>query len=236
MSQKDYPQGAGRLLATEISSCTLCDRLATYCQSFHLAENQKVAGADYWAKPVPGFGELKAELLIVGLAPGAHGANRTGRPFTGDGAGEILYQALYKAGFANLETVEDLNDGLVLNNVYITNAVKCVPPGNRPTGEEKQICLDWLEREWALLKHVRLVLAMGKDAFDSFLRLQKKLGLVQKLADYRFKHGAIYDLTGSPFQLISTYHFSRYNINTGVLTIDMVDALFKQIRQVINLK
>lgn len=231
MIKKMVARGTARLLANEISSCTACVRLTAYCQSFLLAENQKTPHTSYWARPVPGFGDKMAEVLIIGLAPGAHGANRTGRPFTGDGAGEVLYKALHKVGFSNREKVEDIRDGLVLNNIYITNAVKCVPPGNRPTGEEKKTCLNWLADEWGRLKNVRIVLAMGKDAFESFLRLQKDLGIVRKLSDYRFQHGKEYAFDGAKTLLIATYHFSRYNMNTGVLTEEMVDAIFEKIRR-----
>ena len=121
-----------RVLEKEIAGCTLCKRLVDYCRTFELAENRKIGDCDYWAKPVPGFGDINAELLIIGLAPGAHGANRTGRPFTGDGAGDVLYRALFRHGFANRETAVDLHDGMRLDNVYITNAVKCVPASKSP--------------------------------------------------------------------------------------------------------
>ena len=221
------------LLAEDIAACTLCRRLATYCRTFDLAENRKLPGSDYWARPVPGFGDRNAELLIIGLAPGAHGANRTGRPFTGDGAGDMLYWALHKHGFANRGTIEDVNDGLQLSNVYITNAVKCVPPQNRPNGEEKRTCLKWLVQELELLSQLKIVLAMGKDAFDSFLRLQKEAGKVERLKDYRFAHGGVYHFDSDARTLVSTYHFSRYNINTGVLTKKMVDVLFRQVRKLL---
>jgi uracil-DNA glycosylase len=218
------------LLADEIASCTKCPRLVTYCASFLGIENPKYPGFEYWAKPVPGFGDPKARLLIIGLAPGAQGANRTGRPFTGDGAGEVLYRALYKHGFANRDTVVDRNDGLALDGVYITNAVKCVPPQNRPIGSEKQNCLPWLIEELPLLKHVEMVLAMGKDAFDSYLRLLKLQAKIEKLNAFRFAHEAVYTFDQAPAKLLATYHFSRYNINTGVLTEDMIDKLFVKIK------
>ena len=220
------------LLANEISSCKKCPRLVDYCATFLGVENPKYPGFVYWAKPVPGFGDPKARLLIIGLAPGAQGANRTGRPFTGDGAGEVLYHALYKHGFANRRTVVDRNDGLELSDVYITNAVKCVPPQNRPIGSEKQNCLPWLAQELPLLKNVELVLAMGKDAFDSYLRLLKSQGKIDKLNALKFGHEALYAFDKS--QLLATYHFSRYNINTGVLTVDMIDALFKKVKQILK--
>lgn len=222
------------LLSSEIASCQKCPRLVRYCASFQGVENPKYPGFDYWAKPVPGFGDPRARLLIIGLAPGAQGANRTGRPFTGDGAGEVLYEALFKHGFANQATVVDRNDGLELDDVYITNAVKCVPPQNRPIGSEKQNCLPWLAEELPLLKNVELVLAMGKDAFDSYLRLLKSQQVIEKLNAYKFGHEARYTIDKSPRQLLATYHFSRYNINTGVLTVAMIDKLFKKVKQMLK--
>ena len=168
--------------------------------------------------------------MIVGLAPGAHGANRTGRPFTGDAAGEVLYGALYEHGFCNMPTVLDRKDGLKLKNAYITNAVKCVPPGNRPTGSEKQACLDWFHAEVWGLKQVRLFLTLGKDAFEACLRLQQKMGGVNRLKDYRFAHGGIFRFKEDSRILLSSYHFSRYNMNTGVLTLEMVDSIFSKVK------
>ena len=223
-----------RILAEEIAACTACKRLVTYCRSFEEPENRKVKDFEYWAKPVPGFGDAQPQLLIIGLAPGAHGANRTGRPFTGDGAGDVLYRALFRHGFANLETAVDLEDGLCLDNVYITNAVKCVPPQNRPNGEEKRACLPWLQQELNILTDAKLVLAMGKDAFDSYIRLERDAGRVERIKDYKFKHEEVYTFAGSDTTLIATYHFSRYNINTGVLTEVMIDALFKKVRKLLT--
>lgn len=222
------------LLHEEISACRKCTRLAQYCATFSGIENPKYPGFEYWAKPVPGFGDPKAKLLIIGLAPGAQGANRTGRPFTGDGAGEVLYRALFHHGYANRETVVDRNDGLKLEGVYITNAVKCVPPQNRPNGEEKRTCLIWLKQELPLLKDVQLVLAMGKDAFDSYLRLLKNEGVVDRLNAFKFVHEGVYGFGEDRPRLIATYHFSRYNINTGVLTEEMIDQLFQKIGKMLR--
>lgn len=219
-----------RILKKEIAACTLCERLVAYCRTFDRAENRKIADSTYWAKPVPGFGDASAQLLIIGLAPGAHGANRTGRPFTGDGAGDVLYRALFRHGFANRETSVDLHDGMRLDDVYITNAVKCVPPQNRPKAAEKRACLKWLAREIASLPKVKIVLAMGKDAFDSCVRLEKATGRVPHFNAYRFQHGGVYHFEGSDKTLVATYHFSRYNMNTGVLTEAMIDVLFERVR------
>lgn len=223
-----------RILSKEIVACTSCERLVAYCRTFDRAENRKVADSTYWAKPVPGFGDERARLLIIGLAPGAHGANRTGRPFTGDGAGDVLYRALFRHGFANRETAVDRHDGMRLDDVYITNAVKCVPPQNRPTAAEKRACLKWLDREIGFLLGVKIVLAMGKDAFDSYVRLEKAAGRVTRLNAYPFRHGGVYHFKGSDKTLVATYHFSRYNMNTGVLTEAMIDVLFRRVRALLK--
>ncbi len=216
------------LFDDEIAGCRRCPRLVDYCESFTLSENQKVRGFGYWAKPVPGYGDRDAQLLIIGLAPGAHGANRTGRPFTGDAAGVVLYRALHRYGFASLASVSDRDDGLLLHNVYITNAVKCVPPANRPATGEKRTCLGWLRREMAELGQVRLVLAMGRDAFQAYLALLKEAGTIRSLSALDFGHGNVYRFPGDSRVLLSSYHFSRYNINTGRLTEGMVDDLFRR--------
>ncbi len=212
----------------EVAACRRCPRLVAYCASFKQVEKGRGARTVYWAKPVPGFGDPDAELLIIGLAPGAHGANRTGRPFTGDAAGEVLYRALHRHGFGNVASVSHRDDGLLLRNVYITNAVKCAPPGNRPSGAEKRACLDWLAQEVVRLKRVRVVLAMGKDAFDAYLRLLKAEGKIPALRACRFAHGEVYRFEGDARALLASYHFSRYNMNTGVLTEEMVERLFGQ--------
>ena len=218
------------LFAEEIAGCRRCPRLADYCESFSLPENRKGEWTDYWARPVPGFGDRNAELLIIGLAPGAHGANRTGRPFTGDAAGVVLYRALHAHGFGNRAEVSARGDGLRLRNVYITNAVKCVPPANRPTTEEKRSCLDWLRREVEQLGHLRVVLAMGRDAFQAYLSLLKAAGIVRTLSAATFGHGKVHHSPGESRVLLASYHFSRYNINTGRLTETMVDDLFGTVR------
>ena len=214
------------LCAGEIAGCRRCPRLVAYCESFAVPENRKVRGFEYWARPVPGFGDRGAELLIIGLAPGAHGANRTGRPFTGDAAGVVLYRALHRYGFGNLAAVVDRDDGLLLSNVYITNAVKCAPPANRPATVEKRLCLDWLRLEMAELGRVRVVLAMGRDAFQAYLSLLKAAGTIRSLSAVPFGHGKVHHFPGDPRALLASYHFSRYNMNTGRLTEAMVDAVF----------
>ncbi|MDA0747720.1 MAG: uracil-DNA glycosylase [bacterium] len=217
------------ILSRRISACTKCPRLVEYCASFRDLRDEVNHNASYCAGPVPGFGDSGAQLLVIGLAPGAHGANRTGRPFTGDAAGEVLYRALHRHGYANQGQVTGKEDGLLLHNVYITNAVKCVPPQNRPSGEEKQTCREWLGLELAKLTRVRLVLAMGKDAFEAYLHLLKEAGEIDALANYRFAHGKVYEFAAGRPVLLATYHFSRYNINTRRLTEEMVEDLLCQV-------
>ena len=225
--------GAERLLFTPIADCGRCDRLADFRATFVSTESRTGNADGYWAKPVPGFGDASGRLLVIGLAPGAHGANRTGRPFTGDWAGRVLYGALYRHGFCNQPDSTHPNDGLKLNNVYITNAVKCVPPANRPHGSEKRACLGWLQMETEHLRRIRVVLAMGRDAFEAWLRLLRADGIIQKMAGYRFVHGRTYRFERDSRILIASYHFSRYNINTGRLTERMVEGLFKSVNRLL---
>ena len=207
--------GAERLLFAHIADCGRCKRLADFRATFVSTESRTGNDDGYWARPVPGFGDASGRLLVIGLAPGAHGANRTGRPFTGDYAGRVLYGALYRHGFCNQPESTHPNDGLKLKNVYITNAVKCVPPANRPNGSEKRACLDWLQMETDRLSRIRVVLAMGRDAFEAWMRLMRAEGIVEKVGDFPFTHGRTYRFDRDSRILIASYHFSRYNINTG---------------------
>ena len=225
--------GAERLLFEQIADCGSCARLVDYRATFDSADNQKENVDGYWAKPVPGFGDASGELLVIGLAPGAHGANRTGRPFTGDHAGQVLYGALYRHGFGNQPKSTHPNDGLKLDNVYITNAVKCVPPANRPNGSEKRACLDWLRMETKQLRRIRVVLSMGRDAFEAYLRLLRAEGIIERVGRYRFVHGRTYRFRRDSRILVASYHFSRYNINTGTLTEQMVESLFKTVNRML---
>ncbi len=230
----DVSRRQSSLFRRAVSGCRRCPRLVAYCASFNLPENRKFPLSPYWAKPVAGFGDPEARLLIVGLAPGAHGANRTGRPFTGDAAGSVLYRALYEHGFSNLPSVSDRKDGLELKDAYITNAVKCAPPGNRPSGPEKRACLDWLREEVARLRRVRVLLALGRDAFEACLRLQRERGRVDRLRDYPFVHGCVHRFVDDSRILLSSYHFSRYNTNTGLLTVQSVSRLFAKVRSLLS--
>ncbi|NRA96301.1 MAG: uracil-DNA glycosylase [Planctomycetes bacterium] len=203
-----------------VCACTRCPRLAEYVASFQDNDG-------YWARPVPGFGDPRAKLLVLGLAPGAHGANRTGRPFTGDGAGAFLYRALHAIGCATASESVDVDDGLILKGAYISNAVRCVPPENRPTGAEVVACTPWLEEELALLSELRVIVALGKIAHDTLLRYAKTRGAVRRMADHKFAHGAVHEIPGLPV-LVDTYHSSRYNVNVGTLTWPMFRDVFEK--------
>ncbi len=201
-------------------NCGLCQRLKSFRQ-----DNRK-RQPDWFNAPVPSFGNRTARLLIVGLAPGMSGANRTGRPFTGDYAGKVLYEAIGKHGFSIGKYGEHRNDGLQLVDAMITNAVRCVPPQNKPVGEEIANCLKFLKATLTSLPRLRVILALGKIAHDSAVR-----GLELPLRDFPFGHGRVYTVPNysDPVSIVSSYHCSRYNINTGRLTKDMFDKVFQTI-------
>lgn len=205
--------------------CRRCRRLADYIAE--LKPKKNYARGDYWAGPVPGFGDAQARIALVGLAPGAHGANRTGRPFTGDGAGDFMYPLLHRAGLASQADAVAADDGLVLEDLYITNAVKCVPPQNRPTIEEFANCLPYLTEELGSLGRLRVVILLGQGAYTSYLRLLKSRGTIERLSDHPFGHGRAFRIPGGPWVLAS-YHTSRYNIQTGRMTQEMFLALLDQ--------
>ena len=176
---------------------------------------------------MPGFGDTQARVLIIGLAPGAHGANRTGRVFTGDRSGDFLYRALYQAGFASQPESISKQDGLALTDAYITAAVRCAPPDNRPTPEEFHRCQPWLEREIALLPNVRVVLVLGRLAFDTYLRILKKQGVIFRRSEFAFAHGRIFRITPDQPMLLCSYHPSQQNTSTGRLTAAMLFDVLK---------
>lgn len=202
-------------------SCRACPRLATFLDDV----NERYP--DYYCKPVPPFGDGEARFLIVGLAPGMHGANRTGRPFTGDHAGILLYQTLHKYGFATHAESTAADDELQLTGCRITNAVKCLPPDNKPVGAEINTCNDFLANELDTLADASVVLALGGIAHRAII---KALGLRQ--ADYKFGHAALHDL--GHLRLLDSYHCSRYNTNTGRLTGEMFDAIFAEVRELLE--
>jgi uracil-DNA glycosylase len=186
---------------------------------------------DYWGKPVPSFGDPAARLLILGLAPAAHGANRTGRVFTGDRSGDFLYRALYRAGFASQPESRRLNDGLELRDTWITSAAHCAPPGNRPTPSELRACRPYLERELDALDQLRVVLVLGRIAFETYLSILKDRGMIGRISGYGFGHNVFHKL--EPV-LLCSYHPSQQNTSTGKLTEPMLDEVFSRARQLIQ--
>ena len=185
---------------------------------------------DYWGKPLPGFGDTEAKLLIIGLAPAAHGGNRTGRMFTGDSSGDWLIKALYEAGFASQPISHDRNDGLILNSVYITAVVRCAPPNNKPTGQEIKNCASYLNKELKLFKEVELVLTLGRVVFDAYLKHQPDRLITPKPV---FKHGELYNLGKKPL-IIASYHPSRQNTQTHKLTWEAWTSIFTKVRRVLT--
>jgi uracil-DNA glycosylase family 4 len=212
-------------LGEEIIRCERCPRLREHCAEVARVKRRAYRDEEYWGRPVPGFGDPEARLLIAGLAPGAHGANRTGRMFTGDRSGEWLYRALHANGFANQAESIHRGDGLRLIDCYITASARCAPPDNKPTPEEVARCRPWLEAEWKLLPRVRGVVALGRLAFDN---IHRTLNLRPEKA---FGHDVVHEL-GS-FWLISSYHPSQQNTSTGKLTREMLDAVFARARSLI---
>jgi uracil-DNA glycosylase len=220
------------LVRTQIISCEKCRRLRTYCKRVAKEKRRAYQNDTYWARPVPGFGDPQAHLLIVGLAPAAHGANRTGRVFTGDGiggSGDFLMAALHRAGFANIPTSHHTGDGLTLRRAYITAAVRCAPPDNKPTRDEISNCLPYLAAEICALPAVRVVVALGRIGFDAYLAMLKERGLAPKRRP-AFAHGTAVDLPNNQ-TLIGCYHPSRQNTNTGKLTAAMMDQVFATARE-----
>ncbi|MGA8145600.1 MAG: uracil-DNA glycosylase [Candidatus Acidiferrales bacterium] len=217
-------------LNDEIVRCRKCPRLVEYRE--RVAREKKLAYREweYWGKPVPGFGDPHAELLILGLAPAAHGGNRTGRVFTGDRSGDFLYAALYRAGYANQPTSKDRGDGLVLKNAYVAAAVRCAPPGNKPLPSESANCRPYFERELEILRP-RAVLVLGSIAMRSYLGLLKDRGEVRGYARFPFRHGASYELPGGLPRLFASYHPSQQNTFTGKLTEAMLAKVFRKIRK-----
>jgi uracil-DNA glycosylase family 4 len=220
-------------LHKEVIACTRCPRLITYCQKIGREKRRAYMDWEYWAKPVPGWGDPDARVLILGLAPGAHGSNRTGRPFTGDGSGYFMYPVLYKAGFASQPTATHRDDGLQLKDAYITAAVRCAPPQNKPTPEEIANCSQHLDRELALLKNVKIVVVLGKIGFDAYLNYLKRRGLLTSKSAFTFAHNVEYDLPDGRI-LLCSYHPSMQNTLTGKLTEKMFLDVFKKARKLLD--
>ena len=217
-------------LRKRIISCELCPRLRTYCQQVAQAKKRAYKDFEYWGKPVPGFGDPDSCLLVLGLAPAAHGGNRTGRMFTGDGSGEWLVRALHMFGFANKESSLTRDDGLILKDTYLTATVRCAPPANKPSRLEIENCSSFLAEELNLLEHVKVVLALGKVAFDAYLRYAPPDGFMQRPT---FRHGAAYRLGKESPLLVVSYHPSRQNTQTRRLSWEAWKGIFQTIHGVI---
>jgi uracil-DNA glycosylase family 4 len=220
------------ILQQEIIQCRRCPRLCAY--TAEIAELKRRAYRDqiYWGRPVPSFGDPRARVLILGLAPGAHGSNRTGRMFTGDRSGDILYRVLHKTGFASQPVAVSREDGMELRDLYITAATHCAPPGNRPAPEELRNCRPYFERELELLTDLKVVVALGKIAFDVYLDVLKSRGAIPSRAPFVFGHDREYRLPGLPV-LISSYHPSQQNTSTGKLTEKMLTDVFRRAKKLV---
>lgn len=213
-----------------IVACELCPRLRDYC--IRIGETRRRAYQDqvYWARPVPGFGDPRARVLILGLAPGAHGANRTGRPFTGDGSGYFMYPVLHELGFANQPNATSRDDGLSLRHCWIGSVVRCAPPGDKPTPQEIRNCQVHLTAEISALPRVRVVVCLGKIAWDGFLAHLLHTGVIARRSDYRFAHAAEYTLPNG-LRLLGSYHPSLRNTNTGRLDRAMLARVFARAQE-----
>ncbi|MCX7984890.1 MAG: uracil-DNA glycosylase [Bacteroidetes bacterium] len=213
-------------LTTKIIECTRCTRLRRWCKNIAEKKVKRYHNWTYWGKPVPGFGDPKAEIIVIGLAPGAHGANRTGRLFTGDRSGDWLFRALYKAGLANKPNSISPTDGLRVTNCFITAVCRCAPPQNKPTPQELRNCSEYLKEELQLLTRKKTLICLGKVAFDTTLECCKELQLISYTKRPRFHHGVIVPFTNT-LKIIGSYHPSQQNTFTGRLTEVMFDNIFK---------
>lgn len=220
-------------LNKHVIACEKCPRLREYCA--RIAETKRRAYRDwtYWGRPVPGFGDPNARLFVVGLAPAAHGGNRTGRVFTGDRSGDFLYRALYETGFASQPHSVSRDDGMKLTDAYIAAAVRCAPPDNKPNPEEFRNCRPYLERELDVLKRLRVVVALGRIAFDTYLGILRDRGIIRSRAAFRFGHDVEHRIAPDAPVLVSSYHPSQQNTSTGKLTADMLRNVFERARLII---
>src|ERR1700689_594552 len=217
-------------LNARIVACDRCERLRTHCTEVARVRRRAYSDWQYWGRPVPSFGDSGARVLALGLAPGAHGSNRTGRPFTGDGSGDFLYPVLHEAGFASQAKATARDDGMKLTGLWITAMARCAPPGNKPTPEELRNCSPWLDQEMKLLTDLRVVVCLGRIAFDGLLAHEMRMGTLKRRAGFVFAHGAEYKLP-SGLIAIASYHPSLQNTNTGKLTREMLLKVFKRARK-----
>lgn len=222
-------------LNARVVKCELCPRLRAHCAEVSRVRRRAYADWEYWGRPVPSFGDPDARVLALGLAPGAHGSNRTGRPFTGDGSGDFLYPILHEAGFASQPQGRSRDDGMRLKDLWITSVARCAPPGNKPTPEELRNCAPFVDQEMQLLKNLRVVVCLGKIAFDGLLAREQRLGRRINRSDYLFAHGAEHALP-SGLKAIASYHPSLQNTNTGKLTKPMFLSIFLRAREMAELQ
>ncbi len=221
------------LLQNKISDCSLCPRLTTYRREVAKEKVKRFKDWEYWGRPIPGFGDSRAKLYVLGLAPAAHGGNRTGRVFTGDRSGDWLYEALHVFGFANQAESVHREDGLMLWNCYVAAAVRCAPPANKPTKEEFERCRFFVVEEFGLLRHIQVVVVLGKIAFDEYLRTCQSMGKTIPSPRPKFSHGAEYLLPWH-VTLLASYHPSQQNTFTGTLTRPMFHSVFRRAKNLIE--
>lgn len=214
----------------EVVACRRCKRLVEHCTKVAVEKRRAYRDWTYWGKPVPGFGDPNARVLLLGLAPGAHGSNRTGRMFTGDSSGNFLYPVLHATGFASQPNSTAIADGMKLKDAYITATVRCAPPDNKPTPEEISNCSEFLDRELPELKRVKVVVALGRIGFEAYLNHLKRRGFAVAKKDYAFAHGAHYKMPDGRW-LLASYHPSNQNTQTGKLTEKMFREIFVKARE-----
>ena len=227
-------ESALRVLNEEIIACQKCPRLVAYREKMAKEKRRAYRDWTYWGKPVPGFGDANAELLLLGLAPGAHGSNRTGRMFTGDRSGDYLYRAMYKTGFASQPHSVSRDDGMRLIGAYVSAAARCAPPDNKPLPSELRNCRPYLERELELLKDLRVVIALGRIGFDTYLSILRDKGIIKSRSAFPFGHNVEYRVAPEQPVLLASYHPSQQNTSTGKLTDKMLTAVFRRARAIID--
>jgi uracil-DNA glycosylase len=222
------------ILQRTVVNCELCPRLRVYCERIAAEKRRAFRDEEYWGRPVPSFGDPQASVLIVGLAPAAHGANRTGRMFTGDRSGDFLYRALHQTGFASQPESRHRGDGLTLSGAYITAPVRCAPPDNKPAPDEIAACRQYLEGELALLPSVRVVVVLGQIAMNVYLSVLKDRGLIRSRAAFRFGHNVEHHIAPGHPALLCSYHPSQQNTSTGKLTEAMLRDVFERARRIVD--
>jgi uracil-DNA glycosylase family 4 len=220
-------------LNAHVIVCNRCTRLREHCENVATVRRRAYADWEYWGRPVPSFGDPRARVLVLGLAPGAHGSNRTGRPFTGDGSGDFLFPVLHEAGFASQPNARSREDGMRLQDMWITSVARCAPPGNKPTTEELHNCALWLDEEMRLLQDLRVVVCLGRIAFDGLLSWAQRKEIITSRRGFVFAHGAEGEFPNG-LKVITSYHPSLQNTNTGKLTRPMFLEVFRRARAIIE--